>query len=63
MTSSFNIPDTITAPIKKGDTIGNIVVKLGDDILGTVDIVAAETIDEMTFKNALKRMCKYMFKL
>ena len=63
VTSSFNIPDTITAPIKKGDTIGNIVVKLGDDILGTVDIVAAETIDEMTFKNALKRMCKYMFKL
>ena len=63
VTTSFNIPNTISAPIKKGETIGNIVLRLGDDVLGTVDIVAAESIDEMTFKNAFYRMCKYMFKL
>ena len=61
--TEFNIPQSITAPIIKGDIVGRIVIKLGNDIIGTVDIKAAETVDKMTFSKAFKRLCEYTFKL
>jgi len=61
--TEFKIPESIKAPVKKGDTVGRVVVKLGDKTIGTTDIKAAESVDKMNFTNAFKRMCKSIFKL
>ena len=61
--TSFNIPDSVNAPVKKGDTVGKVVIKLNEKTLGTVDIVAAESVDKMTYSKALGRIAKFTFKL
>ncbi len=38
-------PKEIEAPIKKGDVLGKAEVLYGDDVVATVDLVAAEDID------------------
>ena len=38
-------PKSIKAPIKKGDVIGKAEVLYGNDVVATVDLVAAEDID------------------
>lgn len=38
-------PTTVKAPIKKGDVLGKAEVLYGEDVVATVDLVAAESID------------------
>ncbi len=38
-------PKTVKAPIKKGDVIGKAEVLYGEDVVATVDLVAAESLD------------------
>lgn len=39
-----NLPDTIQAPVKKGEVLGSAELIYGSEIIGTVDLVAGETI-------------------
>ena len=57
----FNLPQSIKAPINKGDTVGRVTVKLNGEIVATTDIVAAEDVDEMNFVNAMLRMLQHTF--
>lgn len=41
---SINIPPFVYAPIKKGEAVGEVVMKLSDSTLAAAPIVAAETI-------------------
>ena len=38
-------PKTVKAPIKKGDVLGKAEVLYGEDVVATVDLVAAESLD------------------
>jgi D-alanyl-D-alanine carboxypeptidase (penicillin-binding protein 5/6) len=38
-------PDVVKAPIKKGDVLGKAEILYGEDVVATVDLVAAEDID------------------
>lgn len=38
-------PKTVKAPIKKGDVLGKAEILYGEDIVATVDLVAAEDVD------------------
>lgn len=42
-------PKTVKAPIKKGDVIGKAEILYGEDIVATVDLVAAEDVDLNVF--------------
>ena len=49
----LSLPDFVSAPVKKGDKIGEAVYRLGTEKIGSVDIVAAEDITEAVFKDYL----------
>lgn len=51
LTQEINIPDTIQAPINKGDKIGEIIYSYNGDIIDTVDVVSEQDVKKMTFLN------------
>lgn len=53
ISKSLSLPETITAPVKKGDKIGEVVYQLGSDKIGSVDIIAAQDIEEAAFSDYL----------
>ena len=44
LTYTLSWDDTLAAPIKRGDALGDVVVKLGDEVLGSVKVVAASSM-------------------
>lgn len=40
-----NIPDTIEAPIQKGEILGSADLIYGSEVVGTIDLMAAETVE------------------
>ena len=54
ITQKFILKDDITAPIKKGETVGNVEVYVGDKSVGSIKIVARESVKRLnlwiTFK-------------
>lgn len=51
--AKMNIDKQITAPIKKGDNYGKVVVKLGDDLIAELPLVALENVKEGTMWSRL----------
>ena len=39
-----DLPDTIQAPVKKGDVLGTAQLVYGSEVIGTIDLVAGETV-------------------
>ena len=54
----MNLPDSISAPIKEGDKLGEISYSLKNETIATIDIVAKDSVDKIDFPN----MIKYVFK-
>ncbi|MBQ7937747.1 MAG: D-alanyl-D-alanine carboxypeptidase [Oscillospiraceae bacterium] len=48
------LPESIDAPIRKGDVIGKVKVSLNGGEIGEYDILAGETAEKMSFSAALK---------
>ena len=48
------LPESIEAPIKKGDVIGKVIVTLNGGEIGEYDILAGEEAEKMSFFIALK---------
>ncbi len=61
VTIEYSIPNEITSPVMAGDVIGRVCIKLGDEQIGETDIKAVDTVEEMNFIEAFKRMLKYTF--
>lgn len=52
-------PVILTAPVKKGDKVGEISVKLGSEQVSTIPLYAAEDVAKLTFGICFKRMLGY----
>ncbi len=52
VTQKLNLPQNISAPVKKGDKIGTVDFYLGDTQIGSVDVVSTKDVDKMTFLTA-----------
>ena len=48
------LPGFIEAPAKKGDVIGKIVYKIGDDVISETDVILDEDVRRVTFSDILK---------
>ncbi len=57
-----NLPEYVTAPAQKGDKIGEIEVYSGDSLIGTIDIVADESVKKMGFMTAFGFLISGLFK-
>lgn len=55
--------ENITAPIKKGEAVGNVKVYSGDELIGSIEIIAKETVKKLDFAQILKWIVNGMFKL
>lgn len=44
--------EDLRAPILEGDMIGSVEYYMGDELVGTTDILASESVDEMNFSHA-----------
>lgn len=51
-----NLPETVAAPVKVGDTVGTIDFLSGGVCIGSVPIVAAESVDKINFFELFRRI-------
>lgn len=49
LAASMSMTPQLVAPIKQGDVIGKVEVKLGDTVVHSADLIALETVDEGGF--------------
>lgn len=48
----------LTAPVQKGEKVGKLVYTLHGEVLGSVAIRAAQTVEEITYGSVLKKMLR-----
>ncbi len=53
--------EEITAPVKKGDKIGEAEYYLGDKKVGSVDILAMENVEEAGFLSSLRKVIRFLW--
>jgi len=56
ITLSPQLPDCVTAPVKKGDIVGCVEVYMDETPVGRVNVIAGETVERLAFGGALGRM-------
>ena len=59
VTVEHEVPQEISAPIAEGRPIGRLTYRLGDQILGTVDVFLCEAVDKIGFDGLFWRMFRY----
>ena len=52
------LPEILSAPVRAGDSIGQILYRIGDRVIASADIIASETIEKMRFGDVLAEMIK-----
>lgn len=52
----LNVPNQLTAPVKAGETIGELSIKIGGEQYKILPVYAKETRREITFQYTLKRI-------
>lgn len=60
LSKKLELPETLAAPIRQDDTVGKAVYQLGSATVGEVPILAAETVEELTLKDAWLRLLKLL---
>ena len=58
---NIEIPDSVTAPVEKGQVIGQMKFLKGEEELGCVDLVAANEVPKKTYFDILNRMVETWF--
>lgn len=53
---SVLLPEAVSAPIAEGDSLGEVVFKVGDNEIGRIPAAASESIEKIDFFEILKRM-------
>lgn len=61
LNKTLDLPDTLAAPVAEGDTVGKAVYFLGETRIGEVDVLAAETIETLTFRDAFCLLSRILF--
>ena len=52
----ISLPEYVTAPVKKGDKVGEAIYSLGSEKIGSVDIIAADDIAQADFSDYMKEI-------
>ena len=52
----IELPESVPAPVQKGQRLGTLTVKSGDGVLAEVGIVSPEQVDRLCFSDILSRM-------
>jgi D-alanyl-D-alanine carboxypeptidase (penicillin-binding protein 5/6) len=60
--ASMEIDSEISAPVSKGQTLGQVIIKLDEELILTEDIVAMQPVDEGSFIDRAMDRVKLMFR-
>lgn len=64
ITAETTLPDSLDAPVKQGDVVGQIVYRSGKNEIGRSDIIARETVEKISFGSMvtefLKKLAEYL---
>ncbi len=52
---------SVEAPVRKGQTLGFVTMTVDDEVIGTAKIVAAETVERLTFVKCIEYLLKALF--
>lgn len=55
LSAVLTLPKQAGAPLAKGDSLGNLAVMLGDEVIETVELLAAETVSRASWLQLLGR--------
>lgn len=58
---SFDLPETLEAPVRAGDTVGTITFTLDGKTLGQLPIVTSNGVDRMTYMTGIGRILTALF--
>lgn len=58
LTYNYNIPDSVNAPIKKGDVIASVEVKCGDELIKSINLYSSQDVERITFRRIYLRLLK-----
>lgn len=61
--TTVNLEDTFQAPIKEGQVLGNVEFSIGDEILGTVNLVASKAVPKLNLGNMMASVLDSWFSL
>ena len=53
------LPESVNAPIRKGQVIGKLKLKLDDEVIGEVNLIASEAVDRSTALYILDQVGKF----
>lgn len=53
--------ESIDAPVKAGDKMGEVIYKSGDEVVGRIDLIAAKDVPKATFKFYIGKLFKMFF--
>lgn len=56
ITSKETIPDVIESPVKKGQKVGNIAYYSENELIGNVELIAAENVDKIGFLYTFEKL-------
>lgn len=52
------LPDSLTAPVKRGDVVGAVEYRVGDRLVGKADIRAAEDVERISYVHLFLRLVR-----
>ena len=55
---SYVLPDSLTAPVKRGDVVGAVEYRVGDRLVGKADIRAAEDVERISYVHLFLRLVR-----
>ncbi len=55
---AYVLPDSVSAPIKKGDVVGEVEYRVGDRLVGKADIRAAEDVERISYVHIFLRLVR-----
>ena len=61
VTKSITVPEEISAPVKAGDVIGSVSYLLNGEVLGSVEVTAADDVPKISYLGFLSRIVKRFF--
>lgn len=56
VTQTVSIVQNVTAPVEKGQSLGKIIYKIGDETVGESALTSPESVEVLNFRRALKRL-------
>lgn len=57
----YEIPKSVTAPVKDFEAVGKVTYKIGDEVIGESNIYATEKIEKITFGQIFCEILKALF--